>query len=112
MLRTFLAILTLWALLASPGVCLAGLTEHVCTDAPADEVSCGHEEACAEDPCVDSPIRADNERNKVVKALAAPLEQSNAFEVSPWESASLDTSLPHEHRRSLPVHESDLPLLR
>jgi hypothetical protein len=113
MIRTFFAILTLWALLASPGLCLAGLMEHACADAPETEASCGHEETCAEDPCLDSPILPHSERNKDRTALlAAPLEQAVEVMSGATNPATVGENMPPAYGNSLPVHESDLPLLR
>lgn len=112
MIRTFFVILTLWALLASPGLCLAGLIEHICADAPEDEVACGHEEACSEDPCLDALVRPENERGSGNATMAAARQSTSIRIDLVSNDATLISIVPLPHGRPLPLHESDLPLLR
>lgn len=107
----FFVILTLWALLASPGLCLAGLIEHICADAPEDEVACGHEEACSEDPCLDAMVRPENERGDGDTAEATAMESTSDRMDLVSNDASQNLIAPFLNGKTLPLHESALPLL-
>jgi hypothetical protein len=50
--QRILLIVAVWTLLAIPALCLGGILTHTCLcDA---DVTCGHEDSCASDPCFQS----------------------------------------------------------
>jgi hypothetical protein len=50
MTRLFVLWAAAWVLLASPALCVGGVLSHFCA---CEAESCGHEDACAADPCPD-----------------------------------------------------------
>jgi len=102
----------LFVLLVVPALCAGGLLEHVCDC--GESVTCGHEDECADDPCVtvtrvedqDAQANFEYEGPSVqvaILTLAAELAAVN------WEW-SLRRPQPPD-RWNLPYAQSDQPLL-
>ncbi|MEZ4647182.1 MAG: hypothetical protein R3E97_00105 [Candidatus Eisenbacteria bacterium] len=111
-MRNFLLpILAIWAIVASPGLCVAGVLEHLCAGCP-ETVACDHEDDCAVDPCVDSAVRPVVGADVGVLAPIVALVQtyvSVEFDVVQHEARGIDPFPPE--RKKLSQLESDLPLL-
>ena len=111
MKRTMLTIFVFWVLLLSPGLCLAGMLEHICGDCPGS-ITCEHEDDCVNDPCVEELLRPDSPKLFFAKTHGSVLVQSSLtpesgiVDARPVRNASL---LPI--RANLPLPVSDLPLL-
>lgn len=108
-----LTILTCWAFFVASALCFAGVVEHAC-EACEVGVSCGHESACADDPCGEVSMRP---RSPVSDPSVA--KTSAGFSVA-WplrlaashvESCPLVPALRPAVSPGLFIHEMDLPLL-
>jgi hypothetical protein len=105
--RGAVILLVVAALLALPALCLGGVLEHACGRAQGD---CGHH-TCAADPC-DALARGDEPDWDAFDALtAAPRHSGVAVYLVPtppvWVRRIREARPPP---RSLPYHDSDLPL--
>jgi len=99
----------LWALVAAPALCAAGVLAHQCRC--ADGV-CDHETGCEEDPCSEQVFRrsssdASSEDPGAVPAPAAVLPGLER----PAASPHVPPPAPHRALRPGAPHASDLPLL-
>lgn len=111
MRRLLLPILTIWAIVASPGLCVAGVLEHLCAGCP-ETASCEHEDDCAVDPCVDSAVRPVVGAEVGVLAPVVALVQTYTiieFDSNRHDASGVDPFPPE--RKNLSQLESDLPLL-
>ena len=103
--------LTLWVLLLSPGLCLAGVLEHICVDSPKG-TSCEHENDCALDPCGDLLLvqAVDPQKPHTVPTALIATEVADASAMSRGVQLS-DFRPSSPPRVNLPVPPADLPLL-
>jgi len=110
MKRNIFIPIAIW-MLALRSLCLAGVLEHICGDCP-ESITCGHEENCAADPCVETLQRPDSSSGDDGRAPAVLFASgfitsgSNFPAPQFFTHASLLTD-----RANLPRPESDVPLL-
>jgi hypothetical protein len=109
LIRVALLVCALWAIIAAPVLCTAGVLAHECE---CDEVCiCDHESECEADPCSELLLRKDESGTDVeVPALAAA-----RLVASDPESGDRMAAPPCPHPDRAPPlgvpHPSDLPLL-
>lgn len=110
MKRSLVAIVALWAILLGPGLCLAGALDHLCSDC-TEQMACGHEDRCAEDPCTETLLRPDTGVND--REPTPPPAVNSGFASGPpraFQHSRNSAELPPTSRKNLPRPESDLPL--
>lgn len=110
--RAIISFAVIWAFLALPGLCGAGLLPHVCEQHASND--CGHEGGCQDDPCgkfttagVPSASRADW-LDSSIDSIAAP-----AFDVFCDCDRAIQRVVPalQAPRTTLPAPGDRLPLL-
>jgi hypothetical protein len=106
-------IVALWAIVAAPALCTAGVLAHEC--ACAEGALCDHETDCEEDPCSPQALRRDDLRDEslahAVVATSASCPALPAI-LQPCDAAPrVRTSRPHRTPSPGVPHASDLPLL-
>lgn len=108
--RAGLLIIAVWAVVAAPALCVAGVLAHECRC--EDEIACDHESACESDPCGELLVRRDASFEHSILA-----ELASALPVTHLERPSNRGGLPRAHGHPCPLppvgvrHASDLPLL-
>jgi hypothetical protein len=111
--RPALVILALWASVAAPVLCTAGVLAHECECASG--VVCEHETDCERDPCSEQLYRKDGSSGASVDGAAH--DAPAACPVSAGivaRSAAAGPAIPSRPDLAPPPdvrHESDLPLL-
>lgn len=115
MSRILFTLLALWSLVLVPSLCLAGTLEHLCTVCP-EELGCGHEDGCIDDPCAAVVVVTDL---RVVDWEPTPVLV--VIPVVPWEADLADFPVLETltspsppmvlYKKQLPCPESSLPLL-
>jgi len=103
-----MTILTLWVLLLSPGLCLAGVLEHFCVDSPQGD-SCEHEDFCASDPCGELLIVKASDPDIAIVVPVGDWVSEMAEDIDATAVEYLATLFPL--RLNLPLPTADLPLL-
>ncbi len=109
MIRAGSILLTLWVLLLSPGLCLAGAIEHPCPDCPQG-FSCEHEESCPTDPCVEMIPQSAPGLDLGNAACAVVLSPAPDPSFRHGVPVPLPAVEPAGLRGNLPHPESDRPL--
>jgi hypothetical protein len=100
--KIILITIALWVLLLGPGLCIAGVIDHICNDC-VEETTCGHEDNCDSDPCVDDLQITDSVSVDIYTSVVTlETDLLNCKQ-------TLYSSLPN--RENLPRPESGLPLL-
>jgi hypothetical protein len=109
--RLLFAAISLWAFLVGPGLCLAGVVEHLCVDCPEKE-ACGHEEDCYSDPCGDFPLPPDSPNSTFAPASAASLvDRPDCPPLVDPDPARLALDGGPSLRTNLPLPKDALPLI-
>ena len=65
MVRPSLLIIALWAIIAAPALCTAGVLAHACPCDDGHAEACDHEADCDLDPCSDQTLRKDEGQNSL-----------------------------------------------
>ena len=112
-----------WAVLALPSLCTAGVITHACEYAESashehesdydHESGCRHEEGCPEDPCNSVFTRAERKGDNVdapvqgcFACLAFVDDEVQRYSKATWAENAVFIQLPN-----LPFLPSDIPLL-
>lgn len=122
-MRITAVVFTLWALLATPALCMGGVITHVCECAAdptctcepgcGEESGCQHESGCSDDPCNIIVARSERQGNDVVAVFQPATGSSTLLCVDEQKLARRFRADVYEssHRKNLPFPCSDLPLL-
>ena len=108
-----IALLSFVVLLGAPALCLSGVLEHPCNCSDNVGGNCSHESDCPDDPC--RVVAKDRPHVETLLptfefAVAAILWNSELALPQRCLIERPSSSLPH--RKNLPCHLSDIPLLR
>lgn len=102
--KILLITVAFWVLLFGPGLCIAGVIDHICDDC-VEETACGHEDDCDSDPCIEILQITNTTTSVDVPVTVCTLATDNSNN----QYTSLTAILPT--RENLPQPESDIPLL-
>ena len=112
LIRFAMLVTALWAIVAAPALCAAGVLEHECRC--DDGVACDHESDCDVDPCTELILRRD-------LAGDGPLTSAPSLAAAEFPpvireiAAPVCTGGPRSRLRTAPAggvpHPSDHPLL-
>ena len=113
MIRPAVLAVALWAIVAAPALCAAGVLAHMCEC--EESAVCDHESGCETDPCSDLVVLRDGSQDGLQEAdgSSAPAQLPVPARLEPHSPASRtahSTSPGFPPAPGVP-HASDLPLL-
>ncbi len=123
MSRWVVSLVVLWALVAVPPLCMAGVLTHACDCAEEsccppgcasnDEAGCRHEGGCLDDPCTMRAIRTERHGDEVDETLLLTSIVSTCFDEDRphWARALHITAYELSAGSKLPYPPSDVPFL-
>lgn len=113
--RSALLIVALWAIIAAPVLCEAGVLAHPGECADGEVEACDHEADCDLDPCSEQILRKDesSEGPTVDAGPVAPAQHpAGPAAVALFDDSGGSQNAPSDFTPPLGVpHASDLPLL-